>query len=64
MINSERWPVLYCDANALKTDEFDTVAQSSQQQQRPVYPALKLEMSWTPMEYYDAFDVRFKFGIF
>lgn len=66
-MNTERWPFIYCEVNALKSDS-EIIADGQPPlpsaiaaQTFAMRPALKLEMSYTPMQNYDAFDVRFTF---
>ncbi|KAI6183494.1 hypothetical protein M3Y97_00495100 [Aphelenchoides bicaudatus] len=51
LFNADRWPVLYCDAYVLRSDDLPEGDEKG-----PVLPALKMEISWTPKKYYDAFD--------
>uniref|UniRef100_A0A914WU78 Vacuolar protein sorting-associated protein 13 DH-like domain-containing protein n=1 Tax=Plectus sambesii TaxID=2011161 RepID=A0A914WU78_9BILA len=45
LLTAEQWPVLYCRAK-----------QSDEPNKYEVIPALRLEMRWSPMHNYDAFD--------
>ena len=60
-LTTDRWQVLYCHTNAIKgTDDDKSDISSptgSESSSITVRPALKLEMNYTPMEHYDAFDV-------
>uniref|UniRef100_A0A914YK24 Uncharacterized protein n=1 Tax=Panagrolaimus superbus TaxID=310955 RepID=A0A914YK24_9BILA len=68
LLNAETWHFLYCQVNALKgkiSDESDSSPNSSllePDQSSPIFPAIKIEISYTPMEDYDAVDCfRIKF---
>jgi hypothetical protein len=52
LFNANRWPVLYCDAYALRNDDLP-----ENDGKGPILPALKMEISWSPKKHYDAFDV-------
>lgn len=54
LLYAEKWPVLYCEVNAMKSDPDQM---DYEQSPRLIKPALKLEMSCNPREHYDAFDV-------
>uniref|UniRef100_A0A183EDE0 SHR-BD domain-containing protein n=1 Tax=Gongylonema pulchrum TaxID=637853 RepID=A0A183EDE0_9BILA len=53
LLATDRWQVLFCQQGAVSSGE------SGHSDTQVVVPALKLEMNCTPMEHYDAFDVRF-----
>ncbi|KAM3719637.1 Intermembrane lipid transfer protein [Dirofilaria immitis] len=48
MLTTDRWQVLFC--------QQDVSAESDPLEPHVSVPALKLEVSYTPLEYYDAFD--------
>lgn len=52
--------MLYCEVNALKDDADSIDSHNDVLSAITMRPALKLEMNCTPMEHYDAFDVRLK----
>uniref|UniRef100_A0A183EI52 Ricin B-type lectin domain-containing protein n=1 Tax=Gongylonema pulchrum TaxID=637853 RepID=A0A183EI52_9BILA len=52
LLATDRWQVLFCQQGAVSSGE------SGHSDTQVVVPALKLEMNCTPMEHYDAFDVR------
>ncbi|VDN87904.1 unnamed protein product, partial [Brugia pahangi] len=49
LLTTDRWQVLFCQQDMTSTDP-------SLQESHVSVPALKLEMNWTPLEHYDAFD--------
>ncbi|KAL3994358.1 hypothetical protein ACH3XW_21415 [Acanthocheilonema viteae] len=49
LLTTDRWQVLFCQQDATSTESGLTESYIS-------VPALKLEMNWTPLEHYDAFD--------
>ncbi|KAI6181931.1 hypothetical protein M3Y98_00882500 [Aphelenchoides besseyi] len=57
LLGAEYWPVLYCETNALRSDDYQPIATTSGMPIMPVArPALKLELSWSAELHYDAFD--------
>uniref|UniRef100_A0A1I7RJH0 Ras-associating domain-containing protein n=1 Tax=Bursaphelenchus xylophilus TaxID=6326 RepID=A0A1I7RJH0_BURXY len=59
LLYAEKWPVLYCEVNALKTEGETPESPGTFEPpaMRLTKPALKLEMSCNPRTHYDAFDV-------
>uniref|UniRef100_A0A1I8EVF2 Ricin B-type lectin domain-containing protein n=1 Tax=Wuchereria bancrofti TaxID=6293 RepID=A0A1I8EVF2_WUCBA len=49
LLTTDRWQVLFCQQDMTGTDP-------GLQESHVSVPALKLEMNWTPLEHYDAFD--------
>ncbi|VDK72688.1 unnamed protein product [Litomosoides sigmodontis] len=49
LLTTDRWQVLFCQQDATNNE-------SSLSESHISVPALKLEMNWTPLEHYDAFD--------